>query len=75
MKKLSLVLGLVLFCIGSIMAQTISGTVTDQNGDPLLGASILVKGTSVGTVTDLDGKYSLNLPADAKTLVVQLHRF
>jgi TonB-linked SusC/RagA family outer membrane protein len=75
MKKLSLVLGLVLFCIGSIMAQTISGTVTDQNGDPLLGASILVKGTSVGTVTDLDGKYSLNLPADAKTLVVSYTGF
>jgi hypothetical protein len=53
MKKLSLVLGLMLFCIGSILAQTtISGTVTDENGDPLLGASILVKGTSVGTVTD-----------------------
>jgi TonB-dependent SusC/RagA subfamily outer membrane receptor len=70
MKKLSLVLGLMLFCIGSIMAQTkVSGNVTDQNGEALLGASVLVKGTSSGTVTDIDGNYSVNVPAGATTLV------
>jgi len=69
MKKLSLVVGLMLFCIGSIMAQTVSGSVTDQNGEPLLGASVLVKGTSVGTVTDLDGNYTINVPEEGTTLV------
>ncbi len=47
----------------------ITGTVTDEDGAPLIGANILVKGTSIGTVTDLDGKYSLSVPDDATTLV------
>jgi len=70
MKKLSLVLVLVLFAIGATMAQrTISGTVTDVEGLPLIGASILVKGTSTGTVTDIDGNYTLNVPEGNNTLV------
>lgn len=52
------------------MAQrTVSGTVTDaENGDPLIGASVLVTGTSTGTVTDFDGNYTINVPANAETL-------
>ncbi|MCB0584984.1 MAG: SusC/RagA family TonB-linked outer membrane protein, partial [Phaeodactylibacter sp.] len=76
MKKLSLVLGLMLFVIGSILAQqTVSGKVTDQSGEPLLGASILVKGTSTGTVTDIDGNYSIKVPDGASTLVVSYTGF
>ena len=76
MKKLSLVLGLWLFAISSILAQqTITGNVTDQSGDPLLGASILVKGTSSGTVTDLDGNFSLQAPEGSTTLVVSYTGF
>ncbi len=76
MKKLSLVLGLWLFAIGSILAQqTLTGKVTDQQGDPLLGASILVKGTSSGTVTDIDGNFTLKVPEDANTLVVSYTGF
>ncbi len=48
---------------------SISGTVTSEEGEPLFGVNILVKGTSVGTVTDLDGSYQLEAPDDAKTLV------
>nr|MBI1229370.1 SusC/RagA family TonB-linked outer membrane protein [Cytophagales bacterium] len=47
---------------------TVTGTVTDQNGEPLPGASISVRGTSTGTVTDLDGKYSVVVP-EGSTLV------
>lgn len=36
------------------------GTVVDSNGDPIIGASVLVKGTSNGTITDLDGNFSIN---------------
>jgi TonB-linked SusC/RagA family outer membrane protein len=36
-----------------------SGTITDEKGEPIIGASILVKGTSVGTITDIDGKYAI----------------
>ena len=38
---------------------TVTGTVTDVTGEPLIGVTIQVEGTSVGTVTDYDGKYSL----------------
>lgn len=43
----------------------ISGTVTDENGAPLPGASITVLGTSSGTVTDIDGNYSITVPEEA----------
>lgn len=76
MKRLSLVLSLVLFSVGFIMAQrTVSGTITDEGGEPLIGASILVKGTSTGTVTDVDGTYSLSVPADNNTLVISYTGF
>jgi len=39
---------------------TITGTVTDKTGEPVIGASVIVKGTSVGVATDLDGRFSLN---------------
>lgn len=48
--------------------RTINGRVLDENGEPLPGASVLVKGTATGTVTSLDGNYSLSVPDDA-TLV------
>ena len=62
---------LVLFT-GALMAQTtVSGTITDaDNGDPLIGASVLVTGTSTGTVTDFDGNFTLNVPANAESLTI-----
>jgi len=70
MKRLSLVLSLVLFVAGFALAQkTITGTVTDEAGEALIGASILVKGTTSGTVTDLDGKYSLSVPDGSDVLI------
>jgi len=70
MKKLSLVLTLVLFAVGTMLAQrTITGTVTSIDGEPLIGASILLKGSATGTVTDIDGTYSLEIPDGEQTLV------
>ncbi|MEQ8650610.1 MAG: SusC/RagA family TonB-linked outer membrane protein [Cyclobacteriaceae bacterium] len=43
----------------------VSGKVTDENGDGLPGASVLIKGTTTGTTTDLDGNFDLNVPEDA----------
>ena len=52
------------------IARTVSGKVTDQeNGQPLPGVSIVAKGTVQGTVTDVDGKYNLNIADDVQTLV------
>ena len=48
----------------------ISGTIKGTEGDPLPGASVLIKGTSNGTTTDSEGKFTLSTPANATTLVV-----
>jgi TonB-linked SusC/RagA family outer membrane protein len=49
--------------MGTALAQrTITGTVTDETGEALIGASILVKGTTTGAVTDIDGTYSITVP-------------
>jgi TonB-dependent starch-binding outer membrane protein SusC len=71
MKKLSLILAMVLGTFGFAMAQkTLTGKVSDTKGEPLVGASVVVKGTTTGTVTDLDGKYALTVPTSATTLVI-----
>ena len=49
--------------------KNISGLVTDEEKSPLPGVSIVVKGTTTGTVTGVDGKFSMAIPATAKTLV------
>ena len=58
--------------IGFVTAQTstVSGIVTsEEDGEPVVGASVLVAGTSLGAVTDIDGKFSIaNVPSSAKTL-------
>lgn len=48
---------------------SISGLVLDEQGQTLPGTAVLVKGTTIGTSTDLEGRYSLTLPTTAKTLV------
>lgn len=72
MKKLLLLLSAVLVMTSATMAQrTVSGTVTDEAGNPLIGASVTVKDNpSVGTLTDLDGNFSLTVEAATRSLVV-----
>jgi TonB-linked SusC/RagA family outer membrane protein len=72
MKKSLLAFLLLLFTGVFAFAQdrTVTGTVTDSDANtPLPGVSVLVKGTSTGTVTDIDGQYSLSVPAAGTTLV------
>ena len=73
MKSLAKKLILALLCLGmgwSLSAQTtITGVVTDEEGEPLIGAGVLVQGTTIGTVTGIDGDYILTVPADATHLV------
>ncbi len=55
----------------TLFAQSaVSGTVSDTGGDPLIGATILLKGTSSGTVTDIDGTYSINVSGQNPILLV-----
>jgi len=69
MRKLLLSLTAFLLFTGSLLAQkSITGTVTDDKGNPLPNVSVVVKGTTMGTVTKSDGSYSLTLSANAKQL-------
>lgn len=72
MKKIYLFLFLLMLVgVGSLSAQrTIKGTVTDDSGNPMIGATVLAKGTTAGKVTNLDGAFSLDIPAGADILVV-----
>lgn len=72
-KSLVLLILCVFVGLSSVWAQTktISGTITGaDDGLPIPGAAVMVKGTSVGTVTNMDGVYSLEVPANATTFVV-----
>ena len=73
-RRFMLLLTCLFIGIGLVTAQVtkVTGTViSEEDGLPVVGASILVKGTAVGTVTDMDGKFQLpNVPSSAKTLVI-----
>ena len=62
------------FCMtGAVFAQKgmIKGTVVDENGEPVIGANVLVKGTTNGTITDMDGNYVINVE-NMKNVVLQV---
>jgi len=56
------------FSLGSYAQKTITGTVTDEEGLGVPGVTIVVKGTTDGTITDIDGNYTLTVPAESKNL-------
>ena len=72
MKRFLLFLTSLLVLASTAFAQsTVRGSVKDENGEPLAGVSVLVKGTRVGAVTDIDGTFLLRgVPANAQTLVI-----
>ncbi len=70
MKKILLFLIIMLGGISLAQSQrTITGTVLDNSGDGIIGANILVKGTAIGTITDFDGSFSLDV-SDGATMIV-----
>ena len=71
-RKLTLLLACLLAGICLVIAQTpkkITGSViSEEDNQPVVGASVLVKGTTVGTTTDIDGKFTINnVPSSART--------
>ncbi len=75
MKKQFTRLGLVAIAMCFVQTflfsqSTISGTILDTADEPVIGASIIVVGTTVGTVTDIDGTYTLNLPEGAEQVSI-----
>ena len=74
-RKLMLLLACLLASIGLVIAQTpkkVTGVVISEEDDqPVVGASVLVKGTTMGTVTDIDGKFTIDkVPSSSRTLKV-----
>src|SRR5690554_5603009 len=70
MKKLMVFFTLFFIGIGLLVAQTqVQGTVLDDTGEPVIGATIQIQGTSQGTVTDIDGNFTLSAPADGVLVI------
>ena len=64
----ALLFGLCSFAVGQ---RTITGVITDaDSNEPLIGANVIISGTGTGTITDLDGSYSLSVPDGAESLVI-----
>lgn len=72
-KRLTMLLAGVLLSTGMALAQSqVSGTVVDDNGDPVVGAAVRVDGTKTGTVTDVDGNFSISAPANSRLTISYL---
>lgn len=70
-KRLLSSLGLILFSVSFVLAQVlVRGTVKDNLGEGVPGASVQVKGTSQGTITDLDGKFAFNVPNKSSIITI-----
>ena len=67
-KHFHLLLALLLTSFMANAQRNVSGKVSEKNGSPLIGVSVVVKGTTVGAVTDNDGKFSFAAPASASVL-------
>ncbi len=70
MKKLFTLLLLVTATLAVYAQKEVSGVVEDEQGQPVIGASVIAKGTTIGTATDIDGKFKMDVPATVKTLIV-----
>ena len=68
-RRLSLAIAFVTFAVCSYAQQRVTGTVLDAKGEPVIGASVVVEGTTNGTTTGIDGKFALNVPARAQLTV------
>ena len=71
MKNILILLGLCLSVYATAQTKTISGVVFDAGNEPIIGASVVETGTTNGTITDFDGKFSLTLADPKATITVQ----
>src|SRR5687767_11677164 len=74
MKKLLLIVAVFLWSglqIAIAQSRPVKGQILDEKGEGVPGASVLVKGTTAGTITDADGNFSLEVPDDKKELIIK----
>ena len=64
-KPLMALFLLCLFPLGTLAQSTVKGTVNDEAGDPIIGATVKVRGTQKGVITDFNGKCSIDAPSNA----------
>ena len=67
-KHLRMAIATLLVLVSGTLAfaqNKVTGTVKDANGEPIVAASVVIRGTTIGAVTDLDGNYTLNVPANS----------
>ena len=69
MKRLSTLWALLFISVMGIAQTTVSGVMTDEDGEPLIGVNILEEGTTNGTITDIDGSYSIDVAGSESVLV------
>ena len=69
--RIALIFAIMGLSCASAFAQQVKGTVKDASGQPVIGAAVVVDGTSIGTTVDLDGSFAINeaLPSDAVLVV------
>jgi len=71
MKKIYLLLSLLFVAMSAVFAQTkVTGTILEETGETAIGANIVAEGTTVGTVTDYDGNFEIQVPAGVKNLII-----
>lgn len=69
-RKLTLFFAFIFWGIGIVLAQTqVKGSVVDESGEPALGASVLVKGTLKGTITDANGNFNISAPSNGVLII------
>ena len=69
-KRLTMFLACLFMSLGMAIAQQkITGTVLEDNGEPCIGATVMIQGTKQGTKTDLDGNFSINVQEGKKRVI------
>lgn len=58
-----------------MQGKTIKGQILDETGESMIGVSVLVKGTTIGTVTDFDGNYTLEVPSGKNIFIIRKSKF
>ncbi|MCI6618784.1 MAG: carboxypeptidase-like regulatory domain-containing protein, partial [Prevotella sp.] len=69
-QRLVLLLCFVVCSLGAFAQSKVSGTVVDATGAPIIGASVVIKGSSAGAVTDMDGRWTVDKVPAGSTLVI-----
>ncbi len=69
-NRMLLLFGLMFLTSLCFSQQVVSGTITDSNGEPVIGATVVGQGTSTGTITDLDGSFEITVPESVEVLEV-----